>query len=154
MSLVYLGLGSNLNQPIVQLATARQSIDQLDSVQVLMCSSLYQSTPLEGSDGPDYYNQVVKISTSLAPEALLSDLQAIEKRQGRVRGPLRWASRPIDIDILLYDAIVLNTPRLTVPHYDMHRRWFVLKPLHELAPGLHLPSGESVAQLLQQVNSL
>ena len=146
--MVYLGLGSNLANPRWQLDKACSLLSLLPKVTLETVSSVYRSEPLDGVKGPSYLNQVAQLRTTLPPEKLLDGLQAIENNLGRVRGPVRWASRVIDIDILLYDAMVMHTDRLTLPHYDMHRRLFFLKPLHEIAPHLSMPNGVSIRQLL------
>ena len=151
MSKVYLGLGSNLNNPRKQLLLAEQAIARLESVTVMKASAIYRTAPLDDGEGPLYYNQVLEIETELQPLSLLQLLQQVEAQQGRVRYAVRWAPRTIDIDILLYDAMVMNTEVLTIPHYDLHRRVFVLQPLYELAPELVLPSGQKISELLQQV---
>lgn len=94
-------------------------------------------------------NAVARIETDLAPLALLDKLQSIENEQGRVR-LRRWGERILDLDILLYNNEQIQSERLTVPHYDMKNREFVIVPLHDLAPELVLPTGEAVAVLYQQ----
>ena len=154
MAMVYLGLGSNLNDPPAQLAQAEQLIRALPKVTVLALSSVYVSAPLGGRDGPMYCNQVIKIQTGLVPTLLLDAMLGVERQQGRIRGAEKWGSRVIDIDLLLYDDLQMKTASLTIPHYDLHRRAFVLQPLFELDPNLVLPSGESVRALLATVESI
>lgn len=152
MSKVYLGLGSNLGDPRYQLMLAQQAIARLVQLTVMNASAVYRTAPLDAGEGPLYCNQVLEIETALRPLDLLKVLQQVEAHQGRVRHAVRWAPRIIDIDILLYDAMVMSTEVLTIPHYDLHRRVFVLQPLYELAPELVLPSGQTVSELLQQVD--
>lgn len=143
----YLGLGSNLDQPSVQLHTARQAITAQPAIRELAFSSLYQSVPMGPHDQPDYINAVMAISTELAPLALLHAMQAIEQQHGRVRGQ-RWGARTLDIDLLLYGEQVITLPELTVPHSGLSERAFVLYPLYEIAPQLQLPQLGSLAYLL------
>ncbi len=148
---VYIGLGSNLAEPITQLEEAVDHIKHLEHVEISNCSSLYASTPMGPQDQPDYVNAVVEISTSLEPIALLKALQAIEQQHGRVRKAQRWGPRTLDLDILLYGQLRIDQVELVVPHYGMKQREFVLYPLFEIAPELVLPCGESLQSLLQNV---
>lgn len=149
MAIAYIALGSNLNEPVAQLEQAIVHIDQLAGTKLLQTSSFYGSKPLGPQDQPDYVNAVVKIETSLKPLDLLDALQQIENQQGRVR-LRRWGERTLDLDILLYDDLAMQSERLTIPHYDMHNREFVIVPLAEIAPDLAIPTQKSVAELLPQ----
>ncbi|OBW91585.1 7,8-dihydro-6-hydroxymethylpterin-pyrophosphokinase [Gallibacterium genomosp. 3] len=144
MNNVYIALGSNLNQPILQLTTALDYLQQQPAIQLIAVSPLYSSKPLGPQDQPDYVNAVAQIQTSLEPLALLDLLQAVEQQQGRVR-LRRWGERTLDLDILLFNQEIIDTERLTVPHKEMKNREFVLIPLFDIAPQLILPDGESLA---------
>lgn len=147
MTTVYVALGSNLANPVAQL---RQAVETLQkSTKNLQVSSFYGSKPLGPQDQPDYVNAVVKFDTDLAPFELLDWLQSIENAQGRIR-LRRWGERTLDLDILLYGNEIIQNNRLTVPHYDMQNREFVIVPLYELAPNLELPNGEKLTNLYQQ----
>lgn len=146
MTVAYIALGSNLNTPVEQLNSALQAISTLPNTQLKTVSSFYQSKPLGPQDQPDYVNAVAQIDTALAPLALLDELQRIENEQGRVR-LRRWGERTLDLDILLYGDEVIQNERLTVPHYDMQNREFVIVPLFEIAPDLVLPNQKSLAEL-------
>lgn len=146
MITAYIALGSNLATPLEQLKQALKAISALPKTQLLSTSSFYQSKPLGPQDQPDYVNAVAKIETALAPFALLDELQRIENEQGRVR-LRRWGERTLDLDILLYGNEIMQSERLTVPHYDMENREFVIVPLAEISPNLTLPTGKSVAEL-------
>ncbi len=111
-------------------------------------SSLYASDPLGPPDQPRYVNAVAALDTALEPWQLLDALQRIELEQGRVRKAERWGPRTLDLDILLFGSRVIADERLTVPHYHMHARPFVLYPLAELAPELELPDGRRLSELL------
>jgi 2-amino-4-hydroxy-6-hydroxymethyldihydropteridine diphosphokinase len=140
MAVVYLGLGSNLGERAQHLVQAGAILHQHPAITVLAVSSLYQTAPVGFTDQAWFLNAVARVQTSLTPAALLSVTQATERRLGRTPAP-RWGPRVIDIDILLYDAVQLHRPFLTIPHAAMYDRAFVLVPLHELAPDLQLPSG-------------
>lgn len=146
MATVYVALGSNLDNPLAQLTQAVDSLKKF--AKYLKVSPFYSSKPLGPQDQPDYVNAVVKFETELEPLVLLDTLQAIENQQGRVR-LRRWGERTLDLDILLYDNVQLQTERLTLPHYDMHNREFVIVPLYDLSPELILPNGTPVTELYQ-----
>ena len=146
MAIAYIALGSNLHTPLEQLKRALNALAQLPQTQLMAVSSFYRSKPLGPQDQPDYLNAAVEISTALSPLALLDELQRIENEQGRVR-LRRWGERTLDLDILLYGDEIIQTERLTVPHYDMYNREFVLVPLAEIAPNLILPNGQKLAEL-------
>lgn len=149
MERVYIGLGSNLAEPLRQLQAALAAIAELPHSQLAATSSFYASDPLGPPDQPRYVNAVAALDTELAPLELLDALQRIEQEQGRVRKAERWGPRTLDLDILLFGNRLLSEERLTVPHYHMHARVFVLYPLAEIAPtDLQLPDGRSLEQLL------
>ncbi|AKJ42942.1 2-amino-4-hydroxy-6-hydroxymethyldihydropteridine diphosphokinase [Pragia fontium] len=151
MAQVFIALGSNLNQPLAQIDAALDAIKHIPQTQLVNCSRFYRTKPLGPQDQPDYLNAVVEITTQLQPEQLLDATQLIELNQGRVRKDERWGPRTLDLDILLFDNQTINTPRLTVPHYDMHNRAFMLYPLADIAPDLVLPNGISLAEMLQRI---
>jgi 2-amino-4-hydroxy-6-hydroxymethyldihydropteridine diphosphokinase len=150
-TLCYLGLGANLHQPLQQLQQAVVALSALEHCQLMHVSSMYGSKPMGPQDQPDYVNAVAALTTTLSAEQLLDQLQTIELEQGRQRKDERWGPRTLDLDILLFGEQIIQTDRLTVPHYGMKVREFVLYPLAELAPELHLPDGISLAQLLATV---
>ncbi len=148
MERVYIGLGSNLAEPLTQLRSALAALASLPQSRLFATSSFYASDPLGPADQPRYVNAVAALDTELAPLALLDALQAIEANQGRVRKAERWGPRTLDLDILLFGERLLDEPRLCVPHYHLQARPFVLYPLAELAPELRLPDGRHLAELL------
>lgn len=148
MERVYIGLGSNLATPLEQLRSALTALTALPQTQLVAQSSFYASDPLGPADQPRYVNAVAALDTELSPLALLDALQTIELEQGRTRKAERWGPRTLDLDILLFGERQLDEPRLTVPHYHMHARAFVLYPLAEIAPGLQLPDGRALTELL------
>ena len=150
--LAFIGLGSNLEGPRKQINTALSSLEDLREVEVLKISSFYQSKPLFGMTGPDYLNVVCKIETRLGALDLLSKCQLIENNQHRIR-EIRWGSRTIDLDILLYGDEVISTQELNVPHPEMIKRNFVLLPLFEIEPKLELPFFGKLNELVAQVET-
>lgn len=146
---VFVGLGSNLEDPVAQLIRAVESLRLLAVAKKVQCSSFYRSRAV-GPPQPDYVNAVAHFATVLEPLDLLDALQSIEQQQGRVRS-LHWGPRTLDLDILLIDQMQMQHPRLHVPHPYLPERNFVLVPLLELAPNLRLPNGDTVADQVQQV---
>ena len=132
--IVYIGLGANLGDPRAAVLGAIEAIADLDGLALTAQSSLYGSAPVDAGGG-DYVNAVVQVTTRLKPHALLVKLQGIENAAGRSR-PYRNAPRTLDLDVLLYDQLVLNDADLVLPHPRMEQRAFVLRPLAEIAPGL------------------
>ncbi|GAM61737.1 2-amino-4-hydroxy-6-hydroxymethyldihydropteridine pyrophosphokinase [Vibrio ishigakensis] len=152
MITAYIAVGSNLGDPVAQAELAIKALEGIPSTRVLKASSLYSSTPMGPQNQPDYINAVVKIETELAPFELLDNTQKIELEQGRVRKDERWGPRTLDLDILLYGEQIIDEPRLTVPHYGMKVREFVLYPLQEIEPNLTLPDGSTLESLIESVN--
>lgn len=147
MHTVYLGLGANLNAPRKQIHAAVAALKALNDVEFVCVSHDYASKPMGPQDQPDYVNAVACVKTALKPEQLLDLTQAIELEHGRVRKEERWGPRTLDIDILLFGNDVIDTPRLTVPHYGLTEREFVVYPLLEIAPTLVLPNNQSLADI-------
>ncbi|AIU74052.1 2-amino-4-hydroxy-6-hydroxymethyldihydropteridine pyrophosphokinase [Hafnia alvei FB1] len=153
MTRVYIALGSNLANPLHQVQSALNALAELPQTTLTATSSLYRTPPLGPQDQPDYLNAVVALDTDLSAENLLDHTQKIELEHGRVRKDERWGPRTLDLDILLFGDEIINTERLTVPHYDMKNRQFMLYPLAEIAPELHFPSGESLQSVIAQLGA-
>ena len=147
MTLAYIAIGSNLASPLEQVNAAVNALAEIS------VSSFYRTPPLGPQDQPDYLNAAVALETSLAPEALLDHTQRIELQQGRTRKAERWGPRTLDLDIMLFGNEVINTPRLTVPHYDMQNRGFMLWPLFEIAPELRFPDGPALRDVLANLGA-
>ncbi|KXO13977.1 2-amino-4-hydroxy-6-hydroxymethyldihydropteridine pyrophosphokinase [Moritella sp. JT01] len=144
----YIAIGSNLADPVAQAKEAITTLEALTESRFISVSSLYASKPMGPQEQPDYINAVACVDTRLAPIELLDALQQIENEQGRVRKE-HWGARTLDLDILLYGDDIMSTPRLTVPHYGMKEREFVLYPLAEIAPQLQLPCGQVLSDFLK-----
>lgn len=145
----YVGLGANLGDPAAQLRAALVAIAALPDTTLAAASSLYRSAPMGPAGQPDYCNAVCRIETGLAPRALLDALIGIERAAGRIRGGERWGARQLDLDVLHVDGVVLDEPGLHLPHPGIAQRNFVLVPLAEIAPDLHVPGLGSVAARAQ-----
>ena len=147
----YIGLGSNLSDPQAQVYTALGELNAITETQLLKASSLYSSKPMGPSDQPDYVNAVAKLSTCLSPERLLRELQKIEQLHRRQRKDQRWGPRTLDLDIILYSDVQMDTETLQIPHYGVAEREFVLIPLQELQADLIIPGKGSVEELIEQL---
>ena len=150
MNTAYVALGANLGNPTAAVLAAFAALANLPESRVARCSSLYRTAPVGILSQPDFVNAVALLETTLAPEALLDALLDIEARFGRVRRE-RNGPRTLDLDLLLYDDIELDLPRLTLPHPRLHLRAFVLLPLAEVAPNLAIPRRGSLAAWLPAV---
>ncbi len=147
---VYLALGTNLGDRLANLAQALQSLPP--AVEVEVGSSVYETPPWGYTAQPCFYNQVVRAVTNLSPHALLAYLKKIEQRLGRVE-TFRNGPRQIDIDILFYDDLEMETPQLGLPHPRMEGRAFVWVPLAEIAPNLvHPKLGKTAAQIVSELD--
>ena len=147
--IVFVGLGSNLEDPRDQLLRAFTELDELPDTRLIARSSLYRSAPLGYPDQPEFVNAVAKIATTLTPQVLLQTLLKIEHRHGRER-IFRNAPRTLDMDVLLYDDKQLHEHGLTIPHPQMHLRAFVLQPLLEIAPDAGIPGIGRAAMALEE----
>ncbi|SFM37097.1 2-amino-4-hydroxy-6-hydroxymethyldihydropteridine diphosphokinase [Marinobacter pelagius] len=145
---VFVGLGSNLENPAAQLARAVAELAALPQTTLVAQSPFYASRPVGPQDQPDFVNGAVWLRTDLAPHALLDHLQAIEQAHGRER-MRHWGPRTLDLDILLFGQETLDDERLVVPHRELVNRDFALQPLLDLNPDLTLPDGRTVAALRQ-----
>ena len=151
--LAYIGLGSNLKDPKVQIKRALDSLNDNNEIELINASSFYESKPLLDIPGPNYINAVCKIETKLSAINLLNLCQEIEDNQQRVR-ELKWGSRTIDLDILLYGEQVISNKRLSIPHPEVIHRAFVLVPLFEIEPKIKVPLLGPIISLLDRINKL
>jgi len=152
--MVFIGLGSNLNDPEKQLRQAMVAISELTGLDVITDSGLFKTRAMTLNDEqqPDYFNAVVKVETTMNPYQLLDALQSIENNQGRVREH-KWGSRSLDLDILLYGDLQVSDERLTLPHPEMAKRAFVLFPLQHIDTDLTIPGVGHLQDLLKNVSA-
>ena len=139
MSRVFIGIGSNDGDRLAHISNAIKALGAVDAVRVVQTANIIETEPVGGPPQDRYLNTVAELETTLAPRALLSTLKAIEQQLGRQPASERWGPRPIDLDILLYEDEVIDTPELTIPHPRMHERQFVLEPLVQIAPDVVHP---------------
>jgi 2-amino-4-hydroxy-6-hydroxymethyldihydropteridine diphosphokinase len=149
----YIGIGSNLNDPVAQVKEAIQELELLPDGLLAARSSLYAGKPMGPQDQPDYVNAVVALDTLLSAPELLQALQRIEDLQGRERTGQKWGPRVLDLDLLLYGKRVINTPELTLPHPGLHERDFVIVPLAEIAGNLNIPGKGMLSTLIKNVEN-
>jgi 2-amino-4-hydroxy-6-hydroxymethyldihydropteridine diphosphokinase len=149
----YIGIGSNLEDPLGQVQSAVEALASLPETQFVQHSPWYRSKAIGPGDQPDYINGVAEVDTGLSPQQLLTALHAIEMAQGRIRHQ-RWAARTLDLDILLYGNRIVATDRLRIPHPRLHQRNFVLYPLADLTPQLMFPDGRSLASLVAKCSNI
>ncbi|TFG86231.1 MAG: 2-amino-4-hydroxy-6-hydroxymethyldihydropteridine diphosphokinase [Chromatiales bacterium] len=149
----YVGIGSNLDDPERQVQAALQALSELPETRRVTHSANLRNPALGPQPQPEFVNAVAGLLTRLAPVDLLDALLAIEHRQGRDRrSDVRWGPRRIDLDLLVYGEVVLDTDRLVIPHPGIASRNFVLFPLLEIAPGLRVPGLGPVRRLVAAFN--
>ncbi len=149
--MIILSLGSNLGDREATLRAAVHDIGELDAVTVVAASSIVETAAIKPSgvdtDAPAYLNAIVAVTTRLSPLELLSALRGIEHAHGRVRAE-RWGDRTLDIDVIAFDELSIESDELTIPHPRAAERAFVLAPWLEIDPAAHLPGLGAVAELL------
>jgi 2-amino-4-hydroxy-6-hydroxymethyldihydropteridine diphosphokinase len=144
----YIGLGSNLADPVAQLRAGVSALARLEQTRVETCSSFYRTAPVGRREQPDFINAVCRVRTKQAPAMLMRNLLEIERTHGRVREGDKGGPRTLDLDLLLYGNQTIHTAELTVPHPRLHERAFVLYPLHEIEPDLVIPGRGVLRELL------
>lgn len=147
-----IGLGTNRDDRLATIEAATWALDEADGITVVDVSGVYETAPWGGVDQEPFLNAVVLVDTTLRPADLLADLQATEAAFGRDRSrEVRWGPRTLDLDVLLYGDVEVDTPDLVIPHPRLAERAFVLVPLSEVLPGGRLPDGTRLTRLLQEL---
>ena len=144
----YVGLGANLGDREDTLRRAIELLGAEREIEVVAVSTLRETDPVGVLDQPRFLNGAVAVETTLAARGLLESLLEVERKLGRVRDGRRWGPRAVDLDLLVYDGLVVDEPGLRVPHPRLHERRFALEPLAELDPALEIPGRGSVSALL------
>lgn len=153
--LAYVALGANLSDPLAQVSGAACALAELPASRLICCSSLYRTAPVGSRlirDQADFINAVAALATALTPLQLLDALFGVERRFGR-RRDYHHAPRTLDLDLLLYDQLIIDSPRLSLPHPRMHLRAFVIAPLLEIAPQAQIPGRGKASAWLPAVSS-
>lgn len=150
---VYIGIGSNLQEPLRQVRIAIRELGTMPATQLIAVSALYHTSPMGPPEQPAYVNAAAKLHTRLSALALLDQLLAIERRHGRERTGPKWGPRTLDLDLLLYGNQVIDHPRLSVPHPGIAERAFVLIPLRDLDPLVEVPGHGTVEALCARVDA-
>lgn len=150
---VFIGLGSNLDEPVRQIQAAFGALSGLEQCRLLSRSPLFRSAPMGPQDQPWYVNAVAGLLTRLDPHRLLDTLQTLERRFGRRSVRERWGPRTLDLDLLLFGQQVIDDERLVIPHPGLTERNFVVYPLLRIAPDLTLPDGRRLADIRDQLGS-
>ncbi len=153
MQTAFIGLGSNLADPLFQLRSALRAITAVRSTRVVRTSRFYRTAPWGKSDQPEFINAVAEIETGLSARDLLDQLLSIERRAGRERNGERWGPRVLDLDILLYGQETIDEPSLRVPHPHMRDRAFVIVPLADIAPHLQIPGLGRIGDMLSRIDA-
>jgi 2-amino-4-hydroxy-6-hydroxymethyldihydropteridine diphosphokinase len=153
MNRAWIGLGANLGRPHDTLERALGALEALPRTQLLSVSPAYWTSPWGRPDQPEFLNAVAGLQTAQAPIELLRGLLAIESDLGRVRTGPRWGPREIDLDLLLFDDLVLDSVELSLPHPRLHERAFVLVPLADLMPDLVVPGKGRVIDQLKALSA-
>lgn len=149
---IFLGLGSNLGDRRNNLCYAINEIRKYRLIIIEKISSFYKASPSGQKNQPDFINAVIQIKTELTPEGLLFVVKSIEKKMGRIKF-MKWGPRKIDIDIILYNDLVIKEFGLTIPHPEAKNRLFVIKPLMELAPDLVFPGTDiGIAEIAEKLH--
>ncbi|GAA0301259.1 2-amino-4-hydroxy-6-hydroxymethyldihydropteridine diphosphokinase [Psychrosphaera haliotis] len=149
--LVYIGLGANLNNPRDTVRSAIKALATLEHCEFIGQSKIYSSKPMGPSDQPDYVNAVVLLKTSLSAHDVFAKTCQLEQAHGRTRNGEHWGPRTLDLDILLYGDNLINDEQLTVPHYGLKEREFVVYPLLDITPNLVLPCGSILSDIAKQL---
>jgi 2-amino-4-hydroxy-6-hydroxymethyldihydropteridine diphosphokinase len=151
-STVFVGLGSNLDDPMWQVQSAFREIDDIPETSLVKVSSLYQTAPVGWTDQPPFVNAVAHAETTLSPHDFLRHLSGIEASHGRVRGA-RNGPRTLDLDVLLFNDWQIDDAHLTTPHPRMFDRAFVLAPLAEIAPDVVIPGHGAARELFARLDA-
>ena len=155
MAIVYLSLGSNIGDRVGYVQQATSLLGACENINIVSTSSFYETEPWGMESENWFVNAVIQITTTLEPEQLLAECQRIENQLGRKRTDknIEYSDRTIDIDIIFYDNIIINTPTLTIPHKHFHRRVFMLIPMLEIAPDfVHPFFGKTVENLYEAID--
>jgi len=149
----YIGIGSNLSDPVAQVTSAFDALARLPRSRLVARSHLYRSAPWGVAAQPDFVNAAAAVETGLSPSELLRALLEIERARGRERGADRWGPRVLDLDLLVHGERIVDEPGVRVPHPHLHERAFALVPLADVAPDLEIPGRGAIRDLLAAIGA-
>ncbi len=153
LHIAYISIGSNIGDRLSNCCQGIESLCSEGQVTLLARSPLYETEPVDYMEQDWFLNAAIKVQTELAPLNLLSKMQAVQHSAGRKAGGVRFGPRTLDLDIILYDDVVMSTPELTIPHKRMHKRRFVLQPICDIDPDImHPVLRQKVKSLLDQLD--
>jgi 2-amino-4-hydroxy-6-hydroxymethyldihydropteridine diphosphokinase len=149
----YVAIGSNLDEPVVQVRAAFDALSRLSHCRLVARSRLYRTRPLGPQDQPEFVNAAAGLLTTLSPRELFDALKRTEAAQGRASPVVRWGPRRIDLDLLVHGEARLDEPDLKIPHHGLTQRNFVLYPLRDFAPDLLVPGHGRIRELAARAGS-
>ena len=152
MAIVFVGLGSNVGDRQKNLTDAIEELRKFPKTQIISVSKFYETKPVGGPPQKDFLNAAIELQTTLPPGVLLAGFQKTEQNFGRPQDHGRWEPRVLDLDLLFYDDMILNSPELTIPHPLLHQRRFALEPMNEIAPDwIHPILNKTIRSLLKEL---
>ena len=143
-----ISIGSNIGDKLANCKRAISALGSHEGTRAISCSPFYRTAPVDYLDQDWFVNAALRLETILAPKDLLAALQLIQHQAGRLKDPIRFGPRIIDLDIIFYDALIINTPELVIPHPRMHKRRFVLQPICDIDPAFVHPVLQKKIQTL------
>ena len=147
-----ISIGSNIGDKLANCKRAISALGGLEGIKDISCSQFYRTAPVDYLDQDWFVNAALQIKTTLAPKELLSALQLIQRQAGRLKDPIRFGPRIIDLDIIFYDSLIINSAELVIPHPRMHKRRFVLQPICDIDPAfVHPVFQKEIQTLLDQL---
>lgn len=153
-STVFISIGSNMGDKYANCIRGIEHINKLHKTEVVQIANFYRTEPVDYKDQDWFVNSALKVETELDPQELMVSLKKIEQELGQYEKSVRFGPRIIDLDIIFYQDMVINTEKLTIPHPRMHKRCFVLKPLCDIASEIiHPVLGDSAKELLKDVEN-
>jgi len=147
---LYIGIGSNLDNPVAQVSLAIKKLSELDKLNTMRESDFYESPPMGPSDQNNYINAVVMFKCGESPEDILLLMKGIESSMGRKKGAARWSERVIDLDVIIYGDIPYKSDVLSIPHINAYERAFVLLPLMDINPDIYIPTQGYAKDLIRE----
>jgi 2-amino-4-hydroxy-6-hydroxymethyldihydropteridine diphosphokinase len=147
-----ISIGSNIGDKLVNCKRTISTLEGLEGVKGILCSPFYRTAPVDYLDQDWFVNAALQLEITLAPTELLAAIQLIQRQAGRLKDPIRFGPRIIDLDIIFYDTLIINSPELVIPHPRMHKRRFVLQPICDIDPAfVHPVFQKEIQTLLRQL---